>query len=96
MKQEKKNKKIISNFQKKLADNLIENKEIFLKHIKDDWDTIEKGAHREKLFREVKEAALVSAKTILRLAAVGGICSVVLVAPKIFAIASSSGKYKKY
>ena len=96
MKQEKKNKQIISNFQKKLADNLIENKEIFLKHIKDDWDTIEKGAHREKLFREVKEAALVSAKTILRLAAVGGICSVVLVAPKIFAIASSSGKYKKY
>lgn len=86
-------------FQAKLENNLVQNKSVFLEHLKREWEMIEKGAKREKLVREVKEVALVSAKTLLKLIAVGGVCIAVLVAPKIFAITplfKKDKQYKKY
>lgn len=97
MKQKRKDKKLTSRiFQKRLEDNLIKNKEFFLDNLRREWEAIEAGARKEKLLREARGVALVSAKTLLKLAAVGGVCTAVLVAPKIFAIASPLGKYKKY
>lgn len=96
LKRKPKSRKLIRIFQKKLTDNLIKNKEELIEYLKKDWEAIEGQARKEKIIREAKEAAVVSAKIILKLAVIGGVCTAVLVAPKIFAIASPSGRYKKY
>lgn len=83
-------------YQQKMAETLLENKEPFIEVLRQEWEAMERGARREKLVREAKDIALVSAKIILQLVAIGGVCTAVLVTPKIFTLVAAAQKYKKY
>lgn len=83
-------------YQQKMADNLLKNKESLIKTLRKEWEAMERGARREKLVKEAKNIALVSARTILQLLAIGGVCTAVMVTPKIFTLVAAAQKYKKY
>lgn len=64
---------------------LVKEQDFLLEELGKEWDEIQRGAKREELVRRAKEVGFAMAKTILVLAAIGGILTVAVVAPNIFA-----------
>ena len=68
-----------------LSKALTREQDFLIKELADKWDEIQRGAKREELFHRAKEGGRIMVKTILTLAAIGGILTIALVAPNIFA-----------
>ncbi|MDP3725117.1 MAG: hypothetical protein Q8R20_01455 [Nanoarchaeota archaeon] len=80
----------------KIIEKLRENEEEFLEIVKKEWDVLQKNAKKEKLVAQGKEAALVTTKVLFAVLAVAGICTVALVAPKVFTMYGMSSRRKTY
>lgn len=95
-KKNNKNKKQTVFYKKRLANDLMSDGKFLIENLRKEWEMLERGARKEQLVREVKEMASVSVETVLKLLAIGGICTAVLVAPKVFTLVAEAQKYKKY
>lgn len=96
MKNKKKTRKARGFYRKNLADNLAQENGFLIDNLRKEWEMLERGARKEQLVREIKEGVKVSAETILKLLAIGGVCTAVLVTPKIFTLVAEAQKYKKF
>lgn len=81
-----------TSYERKLRGALTRERAFLLRALADEWDEIQQGAKREALVKRSKEVALTTAKTLLVLAAVGGVLMAGAVAPKVFA---AFGKTKR-
>ncbi len=73
----------------KLKNRLYANKTPLLAELEKEWYEIQKTAKREELVRRVKEISFQVTKTLLFLLVLGGVFTVVLIAPKVFVVYDS-------
>lgn len=91
-------------YENKILFRIDKNKTLLINNLENEWDSIQKSINRkekiEKIIELTKKSGIVLCKTILQLAAIGGILTVVMVAPKIFAafndLSKTDKKYKGF
>ena len=80
----------------KLKESLREHKDDLIRCFAEEWDDMERIAKREELIRKAGDASLVAGKYLLKLLAVGGVCTTALVAPNVFVVYGEVKKRKGF
>lgn len=79
-----------------LVKALVKEHEFLLDELRQEWDAMQRGAKREELIRQSKEAGIIVAKALLVLAAISGVVVVAAVAPNIFAALGKIGNRRRF
>lgn len=87
-------------YDKKLTTQALKHKDFIIKHLRQEWDILEKKASKERLLRIIKEGgttvATITGKALLTLLLVGGTVTIATVAPNILGAIGRTGKRKAY
>lgn len=85
-------------YEKKLEKRLMseQSREFLMNSLQKEWDDIEKSKRRKELLDMSKEGLKIVCKTILVLAALGGVVVIAAVAPNIVSAVGRSAKYRRY
>ena len=84
----------------KLLPQIIKHKQVLMEQLREEWERIEKESRRQETVRRIKEVSkqtgMVLGKTILVLAGIAGVLTVVAVAPNMFGAVGRSTKRRYF
>ena len=83
-------------YEKKLAARLVARKSFLVGRLQKEWDAMERTKRREEFRDMTKRTGIVIGKTLLVLAALGGVAIVAAVAPNIFAAFGRIGGRRRF
>ena len=87
-------------YEKKLENSILRNKEFLVEQLKQEWEEAEKAFNKEKkkkqLLRLAKSSGEALGKGLLALLLMGGILTVIAVAPNIFSAFGRSIRHKRF
>ncbi len=92
--------KIIKNskrkYEQRVLKNIVKNPDFLIERIKNEWESVERAAKKEKIIRYAKEGGIFIARSILGLAAIGGVLTVALVAPNVLGAIGKLDKHRQF
>ena len=84
------------NYTKKIEAGLAEHKDELIELMRDEWDETRRKASREEMVRKATAPILKGGEVLLALLAIGGLCCIALVAPKVFVLFNKRDKRKYF
>lgn len=83
------------NKEHRLRKDLPKHEQFLIDNLRREWDEAEKALYKEELKKKVKETALMAAKSLLVLLAIGGVITIAAVAPNVFAAFGGRKKFRR-
>lgn len=84
----------------KLRNSLLKNQNLIIRHIKQEWEEADNAFKRQKrkdqLIQFAKDVGVISGKTLLTLLLAGGVLTIAVAAPNIFAACGRSTDRRRY
>ncbi len=90
----------IKNKDSKLKTSLLENRNLIIEHLKQEWEEAEEALtqkkKKERLIKFAKDVGITAGRGLLTLLVIGGVLTVVAVAPNVFAAYGHLTKQRRY